>query len=925
MKATSQVCAVLLVVSGFLSGCDFFIDADKRIARAESRIAAGEDRAAAIELLNAVRSEPGNQRARILLAEVSLRLGDVQSAEKEIAAAVASGAAPAAIADTRAQIFLAKGEFEALLTQLDTAALVLTEPALSTYRGQALLGLKRLEPAMQSFEKALEVDANWHQARIGLAQSLVAQGRFDSAMQQLNTVVAAQPKNPRAWAMIGTLLLKQGNTKDAIPALTVARASAPGRLDAPSYDVLLSTLVEAYLGAGDLSAAKSMHAELIKGGPDRPLARLLAARIAMAEQNYPSAIAEAQNALKSAPGFLQAKVLLSAALLANGNLNQAEGHLAELIHQAPDSVEARKLLAQTHLRLNRPDRAAPILESINASHGDSAQVDAMLGLAKLESGDEEAAIALMEKSLRAQPENNAVKLDLALAYLRAGKNENARTLLRSIDEGAVGTRRDALLIAAAAAEGGEAGAKEVERAVAANPKSIEILNIAASYFGQSGNYARSRAYLKRALDIDSANASTLMNAAHLELSAGETDAAKEMLRKAIAANPNSSAARTALAQLAFHTGQQDEGVRLLEEVRRSDPTASEARLLLAAIYSHQDKRREADELIREASTSTEDKGAISSAIGRLLLQSGRYDEALPRLREAIQYDASNPEYRMNLASAQQALGNHDAARESINKALSLRPDWIVPNASLVMLDVREGRIPEARARLDQLKNAHPNDPSISVLEGDVALTLRSYQDAARAYARAFALNPSGAIATREYGARRLAKMKDAAAPLSAWLASHPEDVSLRLMLAEDFASRGMSRDAMEQYELIARGARPNAMALNNLAWMYFEAKDPRAESTAKKAYDLASHVPAIADTYGWILVRGGKAEEGLTILKAAAASPAVAPDIRYHYAAALNEVGNKGQAREELRSLLQTGKPFVEADAARQLLSNLGG
>jgi putative PEP-CTERM system TPR-repeat lipoprotein len=912
-----------IICSLVLCGCEFFVDAGTRIERAEASVAAGEYRAAAIELVNAVQSEPANIRARLLLADVSLRLGDPKSAENEIQAAAASGAPKADLAELRARLLLANRQFEGLLTELDANNIALSEPALSTYRGLALHGLRRFDAAQGAFEHALQTDEHWHRARIGLAESLAAQGESDDALQELKKVLAAEPQNATASAMLGALLMRRGDPEEAILSLNAARRSAPGQLDATQYTALLAALVEAHLASGDAPAAKSTHGDLVKRAPDSPITLLLAARIAMAEQNYTAAIAAAQGALKSAPQLPQAKLLLGAALLATGSYNQAEVEVSELLRQAPENIEARKLLAQIYLKLQSPEKAAQVLESAKASYGDDAQLDAMLGLARLESGEEEAAIALMERSLNAQPSNSTLKLDLSLAYLRSGQNEKAVALLRSLEGEDSSPRRDALLIAAAAAGGAQAGAAEVERAVAANPKSIPVLNLAASYFAQLHDYSRAHSYVAKALEIDPANGTSLMNGARIQLAAGEVDAAKAMLKKAVAANPRDSAARTALAQIAFRAGQRDEAIRILEDVRRSDAAASEPRLLLAGIYLQQNKRREADDLIREAWNAAEDKASVSSAIGRLLLQAGRYDEALPRLREAVELDQSDPQHRMNLAWAQQALGDDEAARASINRALSLRPNWIVPNAALVMLDAREGKVSDARKRVEELKKAHAKDPAISVLEGDLAVSLGAYEDAARAFARAFAMSPSGAVAMREYRARRLGKLADPTAPLIAWLKTDPDDANVRLALAEHLASSGKAAAAMEQYEHIVRDARPNPAALNNLAWMYYEAGDSRAQATAKRAYELAAHVPAIADTYGWILVRSGKTEEGLAILKRAAAGAAAAPDIRYHYAAALHEIGNTEEARKELRSLLEAGQPFAEADAARDLLGKL--
>jgi predicted Zn-dependent protease len=52
--------------------------------------------------------------------------------------------------------------------------------------------------------------------------------------------------------------------------------------------------------------------------------------------------------------------------------------------------------------------------------------------------------------------------------------------------------------------------------------------------------------------------------------------------------------------------------------------------------------------------------------------------------------------------------------------------------------------------------------------------------------------------------------------------------------------------------------------------MYYERKDPRALEYAKKAYEVAPDVAAVADTYGWILVESGELQQGIELLTKAA-------------------------------------------------------
>ena len=111
------------------------------------------------------------------------------------------------------------------------------------------------------------------------------------------------------------------------------------------------------------------------------------------------------------------------------------------------------------------------------------------------------------------------------------------------------------------------------------------------------------------------------------------------------------------------------------------------------------------------------------------------------------------------------------------------------------------------------------------------------------------------------------------------------------------------------------------MILNNLAWLYYQSNDARAEATAAKAYQMSPADASIADTYGWILGERGKVAEGLKILKTAEAGGG--PDVKYHYAAALARSGNADEARRLLKALLESSESFSAQADARRLMQEL--
>jgi len=109
--------------------------------------------------------------------------------------------------------------------------------------------------------------------------------------------------------------------------------------------------------------------------------------------------------------------------------------------------------------------------------------------------------------------------------------------------------------------------------------------------------------------------------------------------------------------------------------------------------------------------------------------------------------------------------------------------------------------------------------------------------------------------------------------------------------------------AIELYEQALALKNDNPLVLNNLAYIYFENSNPKAIELAEKAYTLAPKSPAIADTYGWILVKNNQLAKGLPILKQAAEAAPKVKDILHHYSEALTMNGDVEEAAKVMTQI----------------------
>ncbi len=159
---------VLLTLLFFLSACER--DPASRLELAQQKVAGNDYVTAIIELKNLLQSSPDNIEARLLLAKVSLALGDPLAAEKELNVAIDLGTEASAQTALHYQIQLTLGNHAGILEALDLDGGTdgLSETQAMEIRGLALLGLGSSIDAEALFRQALEIDADNQTARVKL-------------------------------------------------------------------------------------------------------------------------------------------------------------------------------------------------------------------------------------------------------------------------------------------------------------------------------------------------------------------------------------------------------------------------------------------------------------------------------------------------------------------------------------------------------------------------------------------------------------------------------------------------------------------------------------------------------------------------------------------------------------------------------------
>ena len=311
-------------------------------------------------------------------------------------------------------------------------------------------------------------------------------------------------------------------------------------------------------------------------------------------------------------------------------------------------------------RAGHLDDAEAAYRKILDARPDTPEILQLLGtlLGQAERLDE--ARAILERAVELQPANADANYNLAECLHRLGKEEDARDAYRD----AIASRPDyaeaaiglsGLLLAAIKLAPDFAQARrnlamaliqieEFEPAldllrplVNAEPRSVELLQLAAMALSASGQHARARPAAARILEIDPENAAATDLLRDIAANLGEGDLALEYGRRAAALAPQSAEAAARLAELLERMSLLDEAREWVERGLAHDPNNTRACMTAARLDRRSGDNAAALAFLERIDTAGEPAWLAANVLferGQSLEALGRHDDGFNMFEEA---------------------------------------------------------------------------------------------------------------------------------------------------------------------------------------------------------------------------------------------------------------------------------------------------
>jgi Tfp pilus assembly protein PilF len=227
-----------------------------------------------------------------------------------------------------------------------------------------------------------------------------------------------------------------------------------------------------------------------------------------------------------------------------------------------------------------------------------------------------------------------------------------------------------------------------------NPRP-ELLLLAARTYGSAGDLDGAEKFLKRAIEADPSLLPAYALLGQLYYSQRKIDQALKEYETLAKRQSNPVPALTMMGVILQGEGNLPEARRRYEQAIAIDPRAPVAGNNLAWMYlESEDNLDRALQLAQLAAEALPDTPQVLDTLGWAYYKKNLVTSALPPLVRSVEADPSNPVPQYHLGLAYVKAGQADMGRRSLERALTLKPDFSgAQNAREVLAGLRTGTSP----------------------------------------------------------------------------------------------------------------------------------------------------------------------------------------------------------------------------------------
>ncbi|WP_286234339.1 XrtA/PEP-CTERM system TPR-repeat protein PrsT [Thalassotalea sediminis] len=898
-----KLAALGVMLASTLYACSSEKDPAELLNTAKSQLHAGNTNTAIISLKNAIQLDPKNAEARFLLGKIYLDNHDYLNAEKEFERATSLGFSQPELALLKAKILLERGNSQGVVDYLADKSFDDNENSIKAnfLLGKALLNLGETGQARSIFEQSIDIAENHPVSVLGIALLHANEGKESQALETIEELLSVNSEFGEAWLLKGTVLSKQKRFKQAAEAFEKYHELNPNNF------AIRTLVADNYIKANAFELAKPHLQALVSINDNHPTVNILYSQVKYVEGDYAGAKELAEKALNVTENGL-AQMIYGLSSFQLKNYEQAYYQLNAIADNLPDNHDVHKVLAVLQVKLGYLDEVAGTMGGIQNVSPDDASFFASVGIEYANKGDKESAIAMFNKANNLAPTDPAILTQLGAIKLfnkdvAGGQEELAKAIDLVPDFEAANIALAKLHLKNNDIEKAVAVAEEW---LAKSPADITAMLLRGHIAMKANEPNKAKEYFIKVNQLEPDNVTSLFNLAVVSTEEGDYKQSNQYLDKLFAINLEYPLAYRLAISNAMKLNDSKSLEAKLERFVQNSPDAFWPRIIIARRYNVHKNVEAALKTLDGASNLASAPHEYFLTYVNVLKRNGRDSEIKALYKKWQLAQPDSPRAYLTYVSILESEKAYDQALNVVTTALS--KDALKTNFQLQAYEayylVMTNQLEMATQKVNRLKAIKPNHPYLLRVQGQLALALDKFDDAATYFAQSYAGNQKVSTALMLVTAYQEGnKTNKAIAFLENELTKNPMRDVYRRLLAGLYIKSDPEL-AIKHYVMLIEKNPDDVISMNNLAWVYLDSNQvDLAHQYIAKATQYAPNHPHILDTYGVVLTKQNKLVQAIESLEKANKILPNNADIQQHLAEAYSKNGQKDLALELTKNL----------------------
>jgi tetratricopeptide (TPR) repeat protein len=614
--------------------------------------------------------------------------------------------------------------------------------------GMVSLKLAKFEQAYRNFSNAINLSPDHLDAQLQMGKLFLAAKKTSAALEKSELVLKSDPLNEEALLLKGSALLADKNTSDCIKFFEETLNKG---FQKPTAYLMLHL---AYITDKDSQNAESTLVRGIETNPDAVLLHKALAQYYLRNNNGTKAELFLRRIIELEPDVIANKLMLASLIWDLGRKKEATDMVEGILSSNPGREDVIIMAARFHMGKRQFTSVEKILQNGISNNEKSTKLCVALGKFYQVTGRIKTSIHTLERCLATDqfedvpPEMIAGKNALARIYMTIGQLDKSLELTEKALKADPENIESHLLKGQVQLLRGETldAISEFELVSKKNPALSSGYNGLSKAHLQNGDRISAESAIWKGLVTNPKSRVLLQLYYRILMMSRKYKEAEIQLRKHLDEYPNDFRIRMDLGDLLLVSKDFQGAQQAYEYIKNKAPGNPSGYLRLGRLYTIQENMKMAIYELEEGYRTNPNSSSILTALVRLYLKEGRYDEAVDACRSLLKQNPNNPFAYNLLGEVYRSRKDTTKARSAYLKAIDIDPEWLPPHRNMLQLELSKGKKTQIIKNLSaEIRNA-PKKATGYILLAQIHEISGDIQKAIEIYEQALKENPDMWIA-----------------------------------------------------------------------------------------------------------------------------------------------------------------------------------